>query len=74
MELIDECKDERNDCVAYWLSEKPKEYGIGLKVVIEFDCKDIMLTEEDAKGKQYGNMLMSFDEFRNLQTIIEERK
>jgi len=74
MELIEEYKEEENNWAAYWLSEKPKEYGIGLKVVIEFDCKDIMLMEEDAKGKQHSDILMSFDEFKNLQTIIEERK
>ena len=74
MELIDEYKDGRNNWAAYWLSEKPKEHGIGLKVVIEFDCEDIMLMEQDAKGKQYESILMSFDEFKNLRTIIEERK
>ena len=72
MELIEEC--EEDNTVTYWLSEKPKEYGIGLKVTVYFHCKDIELIEEDKTGKQHESVLMSFDEFRNLQTIIEERK
>ena len=71
MELIE---DDHEGIVSYWISKEPKKYGVGLKVLIDFNTKEIDLMEEGAKGKDYGSVLMSFDEFRNLQTIIEERK
>lgn len=74
MELIEECKDGEDNTVIYWLSKKPEDCEVGLKAVIEFDCASIELIEENEAGKQYNTIFISFDEFKNLQTIIEERK
>lgn len=71
MKLID---DDHEGLVSYWISKEPKKYGVGLKALIDFNAKEIGLMEEDAKGKEYSSISMSFDELRNLRTIIEERK
>lgn len=74
MELIDEYKDGEDDTVIYWLSDKPKGHEIGLKVTVNFNYESLVLAEENGKGKEYDNVLINFEELKNLQTIIEERK
>lgn len=74
MELIDEYKDGGDNTVIYWLSDKPKGHKIGLKVTVDFNCESLVLAEEDGRGKERDSVLVSFDEIRNLQTIIKERK
>ena len=74
MELIEECKDGEDNTVIYWLSKKPEDCGVGLKAIIDFNCKDIELIEENETGKQYDTIFISFNELKNLQTIIEEGK
>ena len=71
MQLI----DDHEGLVSCWLSGEPKgKHEIGLKALINFNTREIDLIEEDDKEKQYDNVLMSFSELKNLQTIIEERK
>jgi len=69
-------KIHRGQSVAsYWLSGEPeRENEIGLKALINFDTKTIGLIEESIERKEAGSILMNFEEFKNLQTIIEERK
>lgn len=74
MELIEEYKEGEDDTAIYWISKKPEDCGVGLKAVIDFNCKDIELIEENETGKQYDTIFIKFSEFKNLQTIIEERK
>jgi len=74
MELIEEYKEGEDDTAIYWLSKKPEEIGIGLKAVVDFNCEDVELIEENETGKQYDSIFIKFDEFKNLQMIIEERK
>lgn len=74
MELIDEYKDGEDDKVIYWLGDKPKGHEIGLKVTVNFDYKSLVLAEENGEGKEYHSIFIGFDEFRNLQTIMKERK
>lgn len=70
MKLIEEVVEENK--VIWWLSKEPDEHGIGLKAIIDFEAQSIELIEENAKGEQDDIVLMSFREFRNLETIIEE--
>lgn len=70
MKLIEE---EENKAI-WWLSKEPDEHGVGLKAIIDFDAQSIELIEEDAKGEEDDAVYMGFGEFRNLQTIIEEKR
>jgi len=74
MELIEEYKEGEDNTVVYWLSERLKECGIRLKTIVDFNCEDIELIEEDTIGKEHEHIFITFNEFKNLQTIIEERK
>jgi len=66
--------NEEENVAAWWLSDEPNKKGIGLKATIDFDAQSIELIEENAKGEQDEAVYMGFGEFRNLQTIIEEKR
>ena len=72
MELIE---DNHEGLVSYWISKEPKtKYEIGLKALIDFNIEEIELIEEGVEGRTIGSISMYFEEFKNLRTIIEERK
>lgn len=72
MKLIEEIKEENR--AIWWISKEPKKHGVGLKAIVAFDSREIELIEEDAKGKRTDIVIMSFREFRNLETIIEDNR
>jgi len=74
MELVAEFKEGEDNTEIYWLSKKPREIGIGLKAVIDFNCEDVELIEENEIGKQYKKIFIKFNELKYLQTIIKKRK
>jgi len=66
--------EEEENVATWWLSKEPDENGIGLKAIIDFEAQSIELIEENAEGEQDDTVYMGFGEFRNLQTIIEEKR
>jgi len=71
MELI---RDDHKELELYWLSKKPKTIQeLGLAALIDFSTKIIRLVEIGIERKEEASVLISFNEFKNLQTIIEDK-